>query len=1555
MGEGRCESFPHLETDFPSRNEACQNAVGVLEQLLSISDLHMTARATLHETQCSSVPILSSMTETIVHNSQLVCERTAALLKKLVPEPREVSEGEVAGGRQLSSPKIADFPSFVQKSRLLHERVQRVAVTLGGLKHSRLLGEESAGRRIITERASLAIKQLLDVLLAVEATVDETPLSSRAGQGTARSRYFVLDSQRSSEPLEAPSTECSHAASEMLFSGEINKDNPPKSISFENGSQGKKINRNSPRYLTNTRLHPTAEKREEREVSKTRTSCCEGKHLSFLQEERKGSSSNSFYSCFSASVSSGNADTMGHSSSLRPYDKKVASPTSPKFREINCGNADSLETIASTHCIPLEELCSINTQLLAFKNKLLPPNTTVRVPIRNEDLSTAVPTRVNVHRRIFKGKLWRELLCNEDPTFTSRWKELFIEEVVLLFGIPHRWVSDVQLANDTQTTLTGGDQAVKFRVRLPLSLEANEVNTRIQNHEFISMLLLYEELQKKKEEEEIKEVSQSDTNSFLSVASRDNPESMSPPEFANTAVPNSDAGSSDSRSGSGFDDCHNCLSNKIKNDKVLLDASSAIIQKETLSRDGLIVQEKYTRKLVMKKSTQNQHMPGHEQQSGKKPVDVSLPTYRNHTGQQEPQSEASDALEEVSPFRFPKTHPACVLPPLPPQSFAFPCHEHVSASTVDEEKTELSASSPSPSPVRTDCEVNDADYKEKSIFGNGSLLMNPHLPESSERGFVLGPRKAWEPTVQWFYTSHEKVISGERWDLVLEKERDELRRTFIAEVAALFELPEENVTAVEFVLGSLHATFNLMHDRYLKAAEIDALLTVFDFPQVRILYHRCVEGVNAFPPVTGDKMSGSGYERQNANANDLRMQLPPDNIIAGKNTSSFRNECADEKLVRLASEESLFFSGRQLFPVRLSMNSLQENAATPDNEPITFAHLALLHDISTDALVRANPHLEAFGVNDPLPSSAHIVIPRLTLDDDACGFKGGYEEHNSNGTTPILVNQTTPGLGTANADEKSCSKSSVSLNDAAREMDSNGQALRQRSTHFHSDGNLDPISRNCPVNVSVGSLEAPDSPVVLPAACASYQSSGTLIGMREESPTAVVVSGIDGEKRTGGLGLESTPFKQPTQESADGNGHALATGSEPKGVHKKWHDFTSLHQVVKQHLLAPPQRSRPFMRHVSDLRVKPSFSTIRDAAVRRDQAVLLMLRSTEKFILLRFFARWQYIARIRKGHCEYLALQRVPLEGSPTKSPIQETESLNSGFREKTLGEALTPQHLMPSKTRSVRGQNAELIAKTIEAIARTEKRGVSSRNAHQNISVQKNSLFPVQQNMQEVSSGTHAISVSAPMKPFGGDHSSQSGYEFAHTGSRESSRSPSSCSSSPRLAFSGMNSDHSGYSASAFVHRPNVVPNLGISERPPLGLCVSSLLTVTEVHGEAEAAGIQRGDQIWEVGRHRVRTLKDFRKILASTDGTHICVGIRKKSSGALTRIRLRRGWRGPLESEGSPSTDSSPLEPRIISMLGKAKSSFLASAMNRAHSAFVPKSVQQSYLPLNNTEHGS
>ncbi|PWV17576.1 hypothetical protein C3747_18g166 [Trypanosoma cruzi] len=226
---------------------------------------------------------------------------------------------------------------------------------------------------------------------------------------------------------------------------------------------------------------------------------------------------------------------------------------------------------------------------------------------------------------------------------------------------------------------------------------------------------------------------------------------------------------------------------------------------------------------------------------------------------------------------------------------------------------------------------------------------------------------------------------------------------------------------------------------------------------------------------------------------------------------------------------------------------------------------------------------------------------------------------------------------------------------------------------------------------------------------------------------------------------------------------------------------------------------------------------------------------------------------------------------------------------------------------------------------------------------------------MQVVSSGTHAISVSAPMRTFGGDHSSQSGYEFAHTGSRESSRSPSSCSSSPHLAFSGMSSDHSGYSASAFVHRPNVVPDLGISERPPLGLCVSSLLTVTEVHGEAEAAGIQRGDQIWEVGRHRVRTLKDFRKILASTDGTHICVGIRKKSSGALTRIRLRRGWRGPLESEGSPSTNSSPLEPRIISMLGKAGSAFLASAMNRAHSAFVPKSVQQSYLPLNNTEHGS
>ncbi|EKF31247.1 hypothetical protein MOQ_004914 [Trypanosoma cruzi marinkellei] len=1548
MGEGRCESFSHLETDLPSRNEACQNAVGVLEQILSISDLYMTARATIYENQCSAVPMLSSLTETIAHNSQLVCERTAALLKKLVPEPREASEGEVAGDSQFSSPKIADFPSFVQKSCLLHERVQRVAVALGGLKHSRLLDEESAGRRIITERASLAIKQLLDVLLAVEATVDETPLPSRAGQGSARSRYFVLDSQRSSEPLEAPSTEFVHAARDTLSSGEINRDNPPKPVYFENGSQKQKINRNSPRYLTNTRLRPTAEKREECEVIKTRTNGCEGKHSTFPQEERKESSSNSFYSCFSASASSGNADTMGQSSSLRRYDKNVASPTSPKCREINCGNADSLETIASAHCIPLEELCSINTQLLGFKNKPLPPNTTVRVPIRKEDLAAAVPTCVNVHRRIFRGKLWRELLSNEDPNFTSRWKELFIQEVVLLFGIPHRWVSDVHLANDTQTTLTGGDQAVKFRVRLPLSLEANEVNTRIQNHEFISMLLLYEELQKKKEEEERRGVSQSETNSFLSVASRDNAESMSPPEFANTAVPHSDAESSDSRSGSGFDDYHKFLSNKTKNDKLLLDASSAIIQKETLSRDTLIVQEKYTRKLVMKKSTQNQHMPGHEQQGGRKSFDGSLPPYRSHTEQQETKSDATDALEEVSPFRFPNTHLPCVLPPLPPQRFASPCYESKSTSTVDEEKTECFVSTPSPSPLRADCEVNNADCKEKSIFDNGSLLMNSHLPESSERGVFLGPRKAWEPTVQWFYTSHEKVISGERWDFVLEKEKNELHRTFIAEVAALFELPEENVTEVEFVLGSLHATFNLMHDRYLKAAEIDALLTVFDFPRVRSLYHRCVEGVNASSQFPSVEMSGIGHEKQNVNANGLRMQLPPANGIAGENTRSFHNEFTDENLVRLASEESLTFCGRQLFPLRLSMNSLQENTATPDNEPITFAHLALLHDITTDALVKANPHLEAFGVNDPLPSSAHIVIPRLTLDDDdACGFKEGYEEYNSHSTIPVL--------STANADEKRCSKIFMNVKDAAREMDSNGQALRQRSTHFHSDGNLNPLSRNCPVNVSVSPLEASDSPGVVSAACGSYQSPGTLIGVRERSPTAVVVSRSHGEKRDDGLGLESAPPKQLTQESADVNGHALATGSEPKGVHKKLQDFASLHQVVTQYLLAPPQRPTPSMRHVSHLRMQPSFPTTRDAAVRRDQAVLLMLRSTEQFILLRFFVRWQYIARIRKEHHESLALQKVPLEGSPTKRPIQKTESLNSRFREKTLGEVLTPQHAVPSKTRPVRGQNAELIAKTIEAISRTEKRGVLSRNAPKNNSFQTNFSFRTQQPMQEVSSGTHAISVSAPMRTSGGDHSSQSGYEFPYNGARESSRSPSSCSSSPRLAFSGMSSDHSGYSAPAFVQGPNVVLDLGISERPPLGLCVSSFLNVTEVYGEAEAAGIQRGDQIWEVGGCSVRTLKEFRNVLASTEGTHICVGIRKKSSRALTRVRLRRDWRGPIESEGSPSTNSSPLEPRIIPMLGAARSAFLASAMNYAHNAFVPKNVQRSYLHLNNTEHAA
>ncbi|CAD2214502.1 hypothetical protein, conserved [Angomonas deanei] len=119
-------------------------------------------------------------------------------------------------------------------------------------------------------------------------------------------------------------------------------------------------------------------------------------------------------------------------------------------------------------------------------------------------------------------------------------------------------------------------------------------------------------------------------------------------------------------------------------------------------------------------------------------------------------------------------------------------------------------------------------------------------------------------------SDHTKVFEGDDWDLVLENQPEALRAAFMTDASHACHVRVEDITNLEFALGSLHATFSVSHNDDVEPAELNRRLDEHDFPNVMSLYAR------RHGPKTGLDLANEELERareESAGANDELEKL----------------------------------------------------------------------------------------------------------------------------------------------------------------------------------------------------------------------------------------------------------------------------------------------------------------------------------------------------------------------------------------------------------------------------------------------------------------------------------------------------------------------------------------------------------------------------------------------------------------------------------------------------------------------------------------------------------
>ncbi|KAH9589456.1 LysM domain [Trypanosoma melophagium] len=1478
-----------------SMDEACKHALDVLEQIVTNEDLHAASRGMSYATNSnrnnSETPeavTLSSLEKSLVLHCRLLLEQTYMLRHQL-----GAGDSSLETHNPSSLPHFLDFALFFRKSRMLRERARRVGVTLTSLKHVGLLDEESLGRRIITDRALSAIKELLDLLVAVAATLagtpslsDVSPYNQRIGTPTTNSTVTTTGDllQPCTSRSSSQVTQCHHPVvvnheSEELVADAGHLISPVESVHGRTNEEIS-VHENPPsQSFPQNQRNSSEEKVNGSNEGSIRKGGKEekGEEEHMLQPLKLGYTPSPVVQHITTASDSDMNSPKAFSESpprimLSSHNNTEKLTNSLQDNKDIVDQADSLATIANAYGISLDQLCAANPHLLAFKYTPLPPDTHLRIPHKknygNVSRDVPVSTRVTRYTRVFRGSPWCDLLQDKktnDSTVNDSWKGTFIAEVGRLFKIPDEWVRDVHVINDKENGLTDSEKMISFDVRLPLSLRHEEVEKKIQEHDFTGMLQLYE----KRHGEKNQEV----TSTVTSLV--DSEDTIKAPQEFGETVP-SCTESDNHLKGNTKNNKNENKNNDKSNGISPLETFAPPLGIEKNSLDMMHNKNQEEKNLVIPIPVQTEPLMGQEQMQS---FTLSGESYVNSSYMSEKQKKECPLHNDDMQQKKEKN--------IVSSSSTIECNDELSFPSNSGGFVQKHDLSPPISPRV--CSNND------NLHHVGSISPLCGLPPiAPTRMASTSPQRVKEePVVLWLSTTHEKIIRGEKWDEVLTLCEDEVRETFMKEVALLFELPEENVKNILFTLGSLHVTFDLLHDRYLQEAEINTLLTVFDFPKVRGVYQRCVES------------SPTKNEPQTMDSNSIQTCEQEEEQKEKEERFDDRKTPKNEPNHKMVQPKELTAS--DLFPPNAIVKEKDggdinnENNNTTHHTPgMTLAGVAQRIGVSVHALRKCNPQLDTYSDTAVLPHSCTVNIPAVFFAAPETTSEHSSSSDSSRPPSPTL-----------------------SVPVPVAQANSSSAAITTFTTRGKNKSNntgLTPTPKKQFIQLPQSSSLDGD---------AELKKTQTPIQNRKVPPRSQLQTELNRQVDTKNVPLE----KKKSLLASLLQSNRLTNSTHGDTVQKKNSGSNDInaHSIGKTFSSSLGQTS----------------TTTPNAISYREHTVLLLARSTTQFFLLRFFAKWQYVARIRREHKE------TGSKVHPARRTNNETKrSISQGPLSARNKTGVTSHRAPSPRTGSTRGPGSKsLIAKTMEAIARTQLSTAASprRLAKEEPAANRSSS---RMKRQESGKNLPLSSRGTPLKRMASVSSANSHLKSARTKKRMVSQPCTSNNVTPRLGFNRVSSNPSIPRASSLDRRTKSRDISETSLRLPLGFRISCSLVVVEAYKEATESGIQCGDKIQEIGGIRVRTLRQVRNTLDSVVTPNVILTVLKKGNSTPITLSVLRTETTGTSTPRASSPRASFSDAMITPMLSAARRVALTSANARRNRSTSSQPLQErqkvSSIPL-------
>ncbi|EAN78706.1 paraflagellar rod component, putative [Trypanosoma equiperdum] len=1342
-------------------DQSCNEAIQILQEVLTNADLRaVAAGGQTGDSETSTTPHLP-MEKKLAAVCMLLREHSRVLLEQLC------SINETASGGSLKSPqcnaanefndingyalpRIVDTALFVRKSQLLRERVRRVNSTLGSVKHVGLLGDSSTGRRVITERAHAAVKELLDVVFTVASTLSVTPVltfSTQGGEDVAPRAVKLPSDEFSAEPLLEHSELCRQTQDHIVTN-----------------------------YLI----------------------CHEDSAINLPHRNEKG-------------LSTVKEESNGYRS------------TTGKFR-------------------------------------------------------------VAVLSKSFRGPLWQGLLLEENAIVDDidgtrcTWKDIFAKDVGEAFGINAHSVWNIRALDVGTECGSGAVQRVQFHIRLPASVDDARAELLLRQCEFSGLLAQYTRLEE--------ELESGGAGFASSPAVKD----------ANNGHCELDDAPLNTHGNGIWNGDKLQRYNDINDESTLSTFPITLREEEAPSSGPPSPNEAFHYDPVGHTVRWPQQPPERESEvlgtGGEGPTLFQARLNLASSDAAPGNSVANFGVESHDADDASQAHGAG---PLPNQGDDISNSPSLQPNSFSEDLLPISLFSSSQ--PQESCDVTK---KQTSVLPQEQSINREWLSQLPPQPPQRRPYASQQDALQLLTTRHKKTFSGTDWDITVSRFEDDIIQTFSSEVTALFELSRECVKDVEFSHEDNSIVFGLVHDRYLLEDEINALIAVFDFPQVLKIHKRCL---NHDKPtaVRFDCAAahGAGGLHDRIDENNVVTTAPPNDLLSkeeccatprGPNTSAQlfvdgggsnplegEDECSDIAGIDWRQQQEFFLPSH-------------EDSLTPDNEPATLTHIALLHDVPLELLIASNPHLATFDVDMPLPQSARLHIPRY----------GPLTETLS--MSPSLRSQTPPSRRV---------KQEMNLRAVAMKLGVSVRELRQSNSHLDRYGDTELLPLSCSINV--------------PALLVASADIGSFNSSQRSSPHSVVRATnrtLDQQLTTTWRGKDGTRYSS-YQDHIPGAGEQPSESFPPK----KPCSERTLARVESRSpsLLSRSESNKERRWHFTpwseggspSARTAPRSSTARSIPPFIETAVRVMTRAVMKFLLLRFFAKWRFYARV-KGHQAvkqpktlYMQLknpsrgeaQRLPTTGGSNRSQdvVAEKRSrpqvsdLRARLQElkRNSGTQSQPGAAPRSISKSVprRDPSATREGKMVSPAVVTGGRGrkmtpvasapVTNRTSEEG--KQKDEYGRQgRANQRAPSAGSRLRRVSSEGRVSSPEKTQRGGMTKYPQRSR---------SLNNQLRFTSANPCSTGarsQSPSCEIRLKTGEPMM--PEWIPIGLVISpERLTVEAQTAEASASGIERGDIIMEVDGKRVRTIRDVRSVLSSGLASHVFVTVRKRNK-AIAAYRIPR-----------------------------------------------------------------